>query len=53
MGLFNGSAQLGHIIFGVKILKYNAAYSKLYTTNFYLQGKQKRIVRTYLLMIIH
>ena len=26
MALFNGSAQWGHIICGVKILKHNAAY---------------------------
>ena len=43
MVLFNGSAQWGHIICGVKILKHNAVYTdlKLNTANFYMQGKQK------------
>ena len=54
MALFNGSAQWGHIICGVKILKHNAVYTdlKLNTANFYMKGKQK-FVCTYFLMIIH
>ena len=51
MALFNGSAQWGHIICGVKILKHNAVYTdlKLNTANFYMQVKQK--ICTYLFLI--
>ena len=43
MGLSNGSAQLGHIIFQVKILKNNAAYLKLYTANFIYGVSRKNL----------